>query len=107
MHAGEHACTCLVPGCMSENMRTRGSCWRAHRRTCVHGARAGVHTREHACTRLVLACTPENMHARVQCWHTRWRTCVHEPCAGVHAGGHACVRELLLEHMLGKMAGRT
>ena len=103
VHAGEHAytslvltctrensCMCLVPGCMSKNMRTRGSCWRAHRRTCVHEARAGVHTREHACTRLVLACTPENMHARVQCWHTRWRTCVHEPCAGVHAGGHAC-----------------
>src|SRR5437667_180395 len=34
MHAGEHSCMCLVPGCMSKNMRTRGSCWSACRRTC-------------------------------------------------------------------------
>ena len=37
MHAGEHACMCLVLGCMSKNMRT---------------------------TSLVLACTPEDMRAR-------------------------------------------
>src|SRR5207247_10582004 len=80
----------LVLACTRENMRACAWCGVVCRRTCVHEARAGVHTGGHACTRLALACTPENMHARVQCWHTRWRTCVHDAWAGVHAGGHPC-----------------
>ena len=88
VHAGEHACMCLVLGCMSKNMRTRGSCWRAHRRTCVHEARAGVHAGKHACTSPVLAYTLENMRTRALCWRARRRP---------------CVREFLLECMLENM----
>src|SRR5881397_2522132 len=49
-HVEEHACTSLVLACTPENMRARGLCWRARRRTCVHEPCAGIHAGEHACT---------------------------------------------------------
>src|SRR6266487_1976174 len=70
MHAGEHACMSLVLTCTPENMRARGSCWLARRRTCVHGPRADVPAREHACTWLVL--------------HTRQGTCLDVARADLH-----------------------
>src|SRR5207249_8993567 len=89
-HTALHACMCLVLACTSKNMRARGLCSHARRRTCVHVPRAGLHVEEHACTSLVRTCKPKNMRARASCGHARRRTCVHEPCASMHAGEHAC-----------------
>src|SRR5437667_8511917 len=94
-HTALHACMCLVLACTSKNMRARGLCSHARRRTCVHVPRAGLHVEEHACTSLVRTCKPENMRARALCGHARRRTCVHEPCASMHAGAHSCTTLVL------------
>src|SRR2546426_8387337 len=91
-HTALHACMCLVLACTSKNMRARGLCSHARRRTCVHGPCADTHAEEHACTSLVRACTPGNMRARALCGHARRGTCVHEACANMHAREHACTR---------------
>src|SRR5438093_1798477 len=91
-HTALHACMCLVLACTSKNMRARGLCGHARRRTRVHEPRADMQAGEHACTSLVRTRTPKNMRARGLCEHARQGTCVHGLCADTHAAEHVCTR---------------
>src|SRR5437667_7358576 len=94
-HTALHACMCLVLACTSKNMRARGLCGHARRRTRVHEPRPDKQAGEHACTSLVRTRTPKNMRARGLCEHARQGTCVHEARADVHAYERPCIRPLL------------